>query len=253
MKSTTAGDYVTVTATLTSNNTNAASLLKWTGGTAVTGQPLQRHVPKNKSTNIVVTATCGNTSSNASVWIIWATISYQFTNANPSPLLFSFYGQFPDETLGVEFFSGAYYGKMCATATVTPTGIHNIIPSGWVFRQFKNEDAYENGVLDEAKSTSEIDSTPSTPSVNTINPAIPAIDSNDKIYLIDSPSLPQLNGLSSEETYQNFKDYIMYNGAPCSDTTYSWHWFARQKTSSVDLKDLGPDNLKFPTKTFYPQ
>ena len=81
MKTTNASDYVIITANLCPNDTNAATLLTWSGGLAVTNNPFQRRVSKTNAVETTVTASCCSTSMTVNVWIISAQIkSVAFTS-----------------------------------------------------------------------------------------------------------------------------------------------------------------------------
>jgi len=139
VKTTNANDYVTITASLCPDDTNAATLLSWSGGQAVSGNPFERQVHKNVSAKTVVTASCCSTSFTANVWIIWGRVSILTSGTNPpnAPQ----FGSVEDgtEILGIRYFdsSNSVAGKMCAVGTVTPAGVHSIITNGWGFTQMK--------------------------------------------------------------------------------------------------------------------
>ena len=176
------------------------------------------------------------------VWILWSTINYQFSGANPSPLLFVDNGGFPDEQLGVQQYLNSYWGKTCAVATITPAGAHTVVSNGWTFVQAKMTQFFINGTVASGSTYPNYagDSTPTTSS----------LDASDKLYLIDAPNLPALNGATSNESYQNFRNVILWGTTLASDTNYFWHWQARQKTS-VDLTDLGAGLGTISTNSFY--
>lgn len=82
VKTTNADDYVTITANLCPNDTNAATLLSWTNGQPVPGNPFQRRVSKTNSVETTVTASCCNTSLTVNVWIVWSSFT-KFNNTGP--------------------------------------------------------------------------------------------------------------------------------------------------------------------------
>ncbi|MGH7942340.1 MAG: hypothetical protein ACREFR_14835, partial [Limisphaerales bacterium] len=55
--------------------TNAASMIQWSGGTAVPGNPFQRLVSKTNSAETTVTASIGGTNLSLNVWVIWSTVT----------------------------------------------------------------------------------------------------------------------------------------------------------------------------------
>ncbi|MDR3378194.1 MAG: hypothetical protein P4M10_05870, partial [Verrucomicrobiae bacterium] len=236
-------DWIYLQATLSSSDTNAANFIQWSGGEAVPGNPFQHRVSKTASVKTTVTATLGSTGLSVNIWILWSTINYQFSGTNPTPLSFQQFGQFPDQTLGVELFSGAFYGKMSAVATITPSGVQEVVSNGWNFFQSRSTYFFQNGQVLAGSiypAYWAIDATPSTQT----------LDSNGKLYLIDAPSLPALNGATSDECYENFHNAILWNNIMCSGTNYFWHWDARQGTS-VDSTNLGPGMVLISTNSFY--
>jgi hypothetical protein len=74
--------YVFIEATLNQNTTNAAKLIKWTGGEAVEGNPFQRKVTKAESAKTLVTASMGTNTLGLNVWIAWASFT-KFNNTGP--------------------------------------------------------------------------------------------------------------------------------------------------------------------------
>ena len=143
----------------------AGAAIQWTGGAPVLGNPFQCEVTKTNSVETIVTASLGGTTTNLNVWVIWATVSIQMSGTNPSPLSFAntnFVYPYPDEQLGIQYYdhdvigvhpedvigiTNDIAGKMCAVATITPTGVHSIISNGWDFVQNKNTVAFSNGVV----------------------------------------------------------------------------------------------------------
>jgi hypothetical protein len=235
-------DWVYLQATLSTDDTNAAQFIQWSGGQAVPSNPFQHRVKKIVSAKTTVTATLSTNSFNQTVWVLWATIDYNFSGSNPSPLLFANYGGFPDEVLGIELYQVAYWGKMCAMATVTPVGAHQVVSNGWNFVQSKQTMFFVNGIA-AGNSTYPNWAGDTTPETS-------ILDSNDRLYLIDAPNLPSLNGATSDESYQNFRNVVLYGSTICTDTNYFWHWQARQATS-VDATNLGSGMILISTNSYY--
>jgi hypothetical protein len=240
-------DWVYVKATLSTSDTNAANQIQWSAGDAVPSDPFQRRVTKTVSAETTVTATLGSTNQSLNVWILWSTISFQFTNANPSPISFDSFG-LPGNQLGViSYLTNTFeVGKMCAIAKITPAGTHTVVPSGWdIGDQQRMAHCFANG----AKDTSFYETTwmpDTTAATNTL-------DGNDQIYLIDAPSI---GGFASDsyEKYVNFYDQVKWNSQPCSDTNNFWHFQGRWKVNQspqVTFTDLGGGLISLPTTNYY--
>jgi hypothetical protein len=125
--------FVTIQATL-SDPTAAPPQLKWSGGgQAVPGNPLQWQVSAATSAETAVTASLGSSNLSLNVWVIWGTVNILTSGANPANA--PQFGSIEDgtELLGVQYFnnSNSVAGKICAIATITPTGIHSVITNGW--------------------------------------------------------------------------------------------------------------------------
>jgi hypothetical protein len=266
-------DYVIVQATLSITNdwflTNAAlqaeagAAIQWTGGEPMPGNPLQCRVSKIVSTNITVTATLGSSSASLNVWVIWSTISYQFsgttplnaqglwTNLNSSGDSNSDLSLFcPGVILGVQnYFTNLWplgytwpvgngigysaWAKMCVIATLTPSGIGGLITNDWKICQMfmahefpdrtTNTTAYFDGWNDDSPGDHR-------------RTHIPV---DDKVYAIDAPPIEEnqyyitLNRTSavctnSFEMHDNFYNYVAWIWAGttniCSLTNNFWHF-----------------------------
>ena len=136
VKTTSPDDYVTVTADLNPYTATAATLFTWSGGTP-TSDNLQTKVHKNASAETPVTYTGCYETLTGNVWVVWATVTIQSSDVNPSQLTFPDTQPWIGNNLGVEYSSNSNHaaGKICAIATITPSGVHNIITSGWDFFQ----------------------------------------------------------------------------------------------------------------------
>ena len=238
---------------------NAANQNQWSGGEAVPGNPWQHRVTKTVSAETTVTATLGSTNKSVNVWIIWATVTIQASESNPSPLSFLIWG-FPDNSLGLitydHSYSGIYAGsslnnlvagKICAVATVTPPGIHSIISLGWDYFQKKTSSTFSNGALLSYNPPWTADGPDHAGENKTV-----ALDNNDKLYTIDAPTLDLFEqNLESAETYKNFYNYITWNEQVCSDTNNFWHFQARWQNGQFTMKDLEGGTINVRTNAYY--
>jgi len=209
VKTTSANDYVTVEASLSSNDTNAANHIQWSGGEAVPGNPFQVRISKATSTKTTVTASLGSTSFSVNVWIIWSTISIQTSGSNnPSPLSFPPSPSYESgNQLGVHFGSNsnAAAGKVCVVAITTPAGVHTVLSNGWDFIQKKMPHLFVDGSC-----SSQYYTDTWMPDGPESDYKTKTLDSNDRLYTIDGPNIASV-GMDSTDDPVNFYDYITWN------------------------------------------
>ena len=72
--------------------------------------------------------------------------------------------------------------------------------------------------------------------------------SNDELYDTDAPDLPVAT--QTAETYNNFRQWLEWDGRPCSNYAY-WYFQARWKDQQVTLKDVGQGSITLPQQAFY--
>jgi hypothetical protein len=239
-------DWVYVQAKLTTDDINAAKFIQWSGGDEVPGEPFQHRVTKKASAKTLVNATLGPTTKNLTVWILWSTISFQFSGQNPSPISFDPFG-LPGNQLGIIYYLTNTFavGKMCAIATATPSGAHTIVPTGWEFNnQLRMAHCFANGAKDSFFDLSWAGDPTAVTNV---------LDANDKIYLIDAPSIGGFAS-SSYEKYANFCDRVTWNSLSCSDTNYFWHFQGKWKadqTPQVTFTEMGGGTTNLPSSSYY--
>jgi hypothetical protein len=258
-------DYVIVQATL--SDTNLIPSLTWSGGEAVPGNPLQREVSKTTSAETTVKASLGSTNLSLNVWVIWSTVTILTSGTKPANAP-SFEGSiYPGDQLGVQYYfddgtnsisasttnCNIASGKICAVATITPAGVHSLIPNGWNFLQQAMAHDFVDGVSGQNNSNVfYFDTWTNDNPLDNFKDVNP--DSNDKIYAIDGPSVTSV-GQDSTEIYDNFYNFITWSNQMCSDTNYFWHFQARWKinqTPAVTFIDLGTNLITLPTASYYP-
>jgi hypothetical protein len=277
--------WVYLQATLSTPDTNAANFIQWSGGEAVPGNPFQRRVTKTNSVETTVTATLGSTNISINVWIIWSTIRLQFsgttplnaqglwTNLNPDPdpvvrtnsdlTLFC-----PGYDLGVQSYytnlwrySGnvgfTAWAKMCAIASVTPSGLHGIVTNDWAFDQYGVWHEFKDRVQNTADNLYfddwRRDGTDGPhPWRFTHTP-----DNDDKLYYIDAPLIEQNSdgSTNSYEVHQNYQTWVTWKGVPCSGTNNFWHVEAGWKNGQsppIQPTSLGTNTISpLPTAPQY--
>jgi hypothetical protein len=85
----------------------------------------------------------------------------------------------------------------------------------------------------------------SLPQLQTLDPG-----PDDRLYDTDGPDLPG-GAATAAETYNNFRQWVEWAGAPCSDYGY-WYFRARWKDQKVTLKEVGPGTIQLPPTPYYP-
>ena len=159
------------------------------------------------------------------------------------------------ENLGAQYYSSSNYavGKVCPIATITPAGVYEIVQAGWDFKRDRWSHDFKDGTNSSSYYDTNWTDDTSLASWKRITP-----DSDDKIYDLDGPNV--LNGdgaTSSYETYNNFRQWIEWNGEVCSSkgSVGLWYWKGRWKadqTPQVTLKEVGTGGITLPSSAYYP-
>jgi hypothetical protein len=259
-------DWIYIQAGLSTDDTNAANQIQWSGGEAVPGNPFQRRVTKTSSDKTTVTATLGSTSTNLNVWILWSTISLKMSGNNPSNAPSFDDSSYPGDTLGVQYYAGpdtnSYTttmtncemasGKICIIATLTPAGIHTLITNDWdMFQKLRCHDFVDGASGQGNPNVFYYDTWSGDGPQDAFKKIVP--DSNDNIYSIDGPSIAS-EGEHSTEIYDDFYDYVTWNSQLCSETNNFWHFQARWKDNlipALTFTDLGGGLIVLPTNAYY--
>jgi hypothetical protein len=248
--------HVVVEATTDPNTAACWSQIVWSGdtGSPVAGHPNRRQLPRNSSAVLDVHASLGGVSDELSVWIVWGTVQILASGKRPKnaqahppkPL-----GDGSDNLGAIEydgFTQRQVAGKIVAVATIQPKGIHNIIQAGWVLRRERWTHDWVDGARskpgnkrDNYWNTDWVDDTLTGMSVLT-----PDLD--DKVYDTDAPNLA--SAVKDFETYNNFRQWLEWNGARASDEGL-WYFQARWRNNQVTMKDVGTGKIKLPEKSFF--
>lgn len=252
------GNQVIINATVKPNTVDAANLIQWTNGDAVAEDNTVRTVDKSISAMTAVTAIIGEVpAQEVDIWILWATIVNQMTGTTPPNA--TQFGKLDDgtENLGTVQYSDGNWasGKVCPVGTITPPGSHNVAKDGWSFKR----DKWRHDFRDGTKNSDRYDTTWQGDDSNVyflkLNP-----DIDDKIYDLDGPSIGNFGVLDSYERYDNFRQYIQWNGEMCSDYA-GWYWQARWKKNGTGTNQVvfpftnvaqGALDLSNYTTAFYP-
>jgi hypothetical protein len=245
-------NYVTITANVNTTNTNSvSSWFGWSGGgTVVATNPLQVQVSTASSAETTVTASACSSNFTANIWVLWSTLSILVAPPIP-PNAPPF---FPEtQTLGVIAYDSGNEaeGQICVVATVTPTGANavNGLNVGWQIIQNRMSHDFTNSAPDTYYYDTTWQPDGPNPPYDTTN-----LDASNNIYTIDNPSIGRASSLSTAETYNNFYDYLTWNGQTCSNTNNFWYWEGRwnsTNTPQVTFTNLGTGTINLPTTSFY--
>jgi hypothetical protein len=237
-------------------NEHVPDVLSWSGGSAVSGDPLRRTVSKTASAETPVTATCGLSSDYVDIWTIWATGEIRTSGSKSSGNNKTWTAAKGGDTLGPlndeddGITAGEATGKMEGVFTLYPTGVYDIVSNGWDIKRWIDFHDYENGSTEEADSRSD-------DNVDTDEDLVP--DNDDKIYVIDGPTIPF--GLNHTfETYNTFSEWVEWNGTKCSGNYY-WHYRARvdddldasnkPHNDDTELNDVGTGQITPQSSAYY--
>jgi hypothetical protein len=262
------GGFVTLQATLSTTDNNAASLINWSCGQPVPGQPFQRQLSTSNPTNYIITASVGSTQRSFNVWVIWATNTLLTTGTLPRNA-----PAFPATINGIQFLDGTtnilgplYWAdhdaaavKTCAVATLLPPGVGALIPSGFAPVRFRWTHTFENGVPVTDTNHWTTNWVPDLPQNSSIgNQYTTKADSNGNLYSIDGPNMQPIVGhwgvTNSTDKYSNFRDYLTFLGVPCSNTNfwyYAAQWTNSGPTYQVHNNFVNTTNIILPTNSAY--
>lgn len=209
-------DYIVVKANISPSipeDKVPSDLIQWTGGEAIAGQPLHRRVSKATSQKTTVKATCGNVEKEVDLWVIWADVTIKTSGQQPSDAV-----QLPPSygggTLG-PFNTTNVGGAMTLEAQITPSGVKDVVKSGWKIKRTVTRKCWLNGAL-VRQGTDNDDSYDSW--------VVSTPTANDCIYDTDAPNTLKIgiNVGSNVEYHGNFTQWIEWNSTTCSDNR-TWH------------------------------
>lgn len=250
--------------------------IKWTDGTPVKGKPNQRAVGRDAAAKMTIKVEYGETKRTIEIWIVSATIEILTKGPRPKgaaprdkgtrdgteklgavtyPTLFqngindSIAEDDPDPKHFV--VSTGASGKIIAVATLKPAGVSKVIKAGWTFRRQIMARDWQDGIkFKNAKTGTDTwaDDT-SGPTYLRLTP-----DEGDKIYDLDEPDLRF--GKFSSETYNNFQQWVEWNGETCSEFA-PWFWKARWRAKAdpktqIELNKCDTGKIELPDKPHYP-
>jgi hypothetical protein len=256
-------NHVIIEATTTpNNNSDEWKQIQWSGDRSelVPGQENRRKLSLAVSKKCHIVAALGGTSDHVHVWILWASVKILTSGKRPknaapfdpgsrdntdnlgAVTYLSLTDSLIDEATSQFVKNMGTSGKVAPVATLSPKGIHDVIKSGWAFERrvwtrdwFDGHPAKTTGVQGD-RDTSKLPYLRLMP------------DAEDKIYDLDGPDIRW--GERSYETYNNFEQWIEWNGKKCSDSA-DWHWRAQWKldkdpNKQITLKDVGTGKIELP-------
>jgi len=152
-----------------------------------------------------------------------------------------------DEAAGEFVQNMGASGKVAPVATLSPKGVRAVVKAGWAFQR----EVWSHNFADGYETTG----TNKTWTPDTSKPQYLRLtpDATDRIYDLDAPDLRW--GSKKAETYNNFRQWIEWNGTRCSDYAH-WYWKARWVVNTnlrkqITLNELGVGNITLPKRAHY--
>jgi hypothetical protein len=264
------GDAALVLEATTSpkNSADEWKLIQWSGDSeAVALRPNQRKIPLAASKKFHVEAKLGDgPAESVDVWVLWASVEIKTSGRRPLPsaafdqgtrdgtdelgavTYASLSSSVIDEKAGIFVDNRGASAKVAPVATLTPKGIRDVLSGGLTFER----EVWSHTWSDGGKTKGWND----TWTKDTSNPRYLKLmpDADDRIYDLDGPDLRW--GQKNYETYNNFRQWITWNGERCSDYA-PWFWQARWSLDrdpgkQITLNQVGPASIKLPDKPFFP-
>lgn len=246
-----ATDDVIVQATTNPNSEDAWKQIKWSGdsGAEVPGKPNQRKLSRANSKKFHVKAELGGVKDDLYVWILWADVTVLTSSTTPANAVQFGASYDGTENLGaISYDSGKQArGKVVPVGTITPVGVNAVVKGGWSFERQKLRRDFKDGV--KIPSRWDMSWQPDT-SLARFQKLIP--DANDKIYDRDAPNIANFGQVDSYERYDNFRQWVEWDGTRCSNYA-GWYFKARWKKDQapqVTLKEVDSGEISpLPTET----
>jgi hypothetical protein len=249
------GDCVVQADSLPRNNPDEWSQIAWRGGEPIPGRPNQRRVMRQGTGTTTITASIGPSIQKLVLWTMWAEVSVRTKGPRPpsaKPWSEGVPFPGPDQCGAYEVQSFSMgknaRGQIVAVAKLFPGGVGRIILAAGkqtlfsIRRQLTAHDYVHGSPHKHKKSFGVwVEDTGLEMQVRT-NIV------NDELYDTDAPDLP--TATQTAETYNNFRQWLEWDGRPCSNYAY-WYFQARWKDQQVTLKDVGQGSIPLPQQAFY--
>jgi hypothetical protein len=238
-----ATDDVIVQATTTPNTEDCWKQINWSdAGDPVSGKANQRKLSRANSKKYTVTAELCGVSDELNVWVLWGTVQNLTTGTTPANAV-QFGARYDGtENLGARSYDAgnSAVGKVVPVATLTPPGVNAVVKAGWTFKREKMRHDFQDGTKDASRWDTTWQDDTSDASFQKLIP-----DPNDKIYDRDAPNISDFGVTDSYERYDNFREWVEWNGDRCADNA-GWYWKARWKkdqSPQVTLKEVAPGEI----------
>jgi hypothetical protein len=221
---------VIVKAHTTPDNQSAWSHISWGGdGAPVNGQDNLRELSCANVNHFHVTARFRGATEYVDVWVMWATLAILTDGPKPENAG-TFQWPIQDLThLGWEIVpltnDQMGFFKICVVATLEPSGVGSIVSSGWQIGRSRLSHNFKDGYRDYSLNLyGDPLYTDDWADDTTENPDqirnVP--DGTDMIYDEDNPTIAKQRATTAYETYNNFVQYVLWNGMICSANTGWW-------------------------------
>jgi hypothetical protein len=233
-----ATDDVIVEATTDPNTEACWKQINWSGDSGSPGDKAnQRKLSRAASKKFHVEAELGGVKDHVDVWVLWGTVTNLTAGTTPANAVQFGVRYDGTENLGARSYDGgnSAVGKVVPEATITPAGVHDVVKSGWSFKREKMRRDFQDGAKDSSRWDAAWQDDTSDASFQKLVP-----DASDKIYDRDAPNISDFGVRDSYERYDNFREWIEWDGTRCSDNA-PWFWRARWKKDSapqVTLKEV---------------
>jgi hypothetical protein len=235
----TTDDVIVQATTSPNNNASEWEKIKWSGdsGAEVPGKKNQRKLSRATSKKFHVKAELGGVKDDLYVWVLWADVTILTSSTTPANAVQFGVRYDGTENLGAKSYNGgnSAVGKVIPVGTITPVGVNAVVKDGWSFERQKLRRDFKDGV--KIPSRWDMSWQPDN-SLARFQKLIP--DANDKIYDRDAPNIANFGQVDSYERYDNFRQWVEWDGTRCSNYA-GWYWKARWKKDQapqVTLKEV---------------
>lgn len=271
----TTDDVVVQATTSPNNNATEWEKITWSGdsGAEVTGKKNQRKLSRATSKKFHVKAELGGVSDELFVWVVWADLEVKIgagdtidagndatglAAGHKWPAMLGGGNKLGEMTCEGTILTYAYtIGKIQAKATLSPSGIEDVIRNYWLMKRTRTNISFDNGV--ETTNNTNHDDTSSNIYLD-LDPK--SGSSTREIYDLDAPgcsaSLAGTNITHTAETYVNFNQYVevkLDSDEKCSDDVL-WSYEARidvdKVNNKVELNKLRLSHIAIPVTRHYP-
>ncbi len=264
------------TATTSPATVPVENQIKWTGGTAVSGNDAERNYSLATSQKYTIDPTLAGhdwAAHNVYLWVIWATVkvntSGKISPDDKAPALVN--GDWPAELGGgtslgpIDCLTDnnltyAYaVGRYEAQASITPSGVWNVVGGGpythyWAMDRSVDQDIYDNGLPPPAGNPiSQQDD-----SARQFESQTPTGANGGTIYDLDAPACSAdlyFNVNHTAEVYDDFKEWAVVQldkTYQCSEK-YEFYYDAQVDADNklVNMNKLGAGNPALPAGPYY--